>query len=372
MILFLTDQAEGKRGGEETNNNIFKYFRDNYNDVYPDHLTDVIGELKSLRRHSKYKLHLAKEYSPELTIIDISSAFRNLRAFIWLKKRKNKVMAVFLGERMTFSINNFLVKKAIFYCENYILKRSDIICVNSKFLAERVRQRAGGEAKIIIIRPGTKMLPSGTLEVDIEYRNRKKPVRLLFVGACTRVKGLEYLVRSLEYLKDLDLVLHIAGEIESGNRYYQKIVKIIEELRISDRVRFLGFLDTRSLADYYKESSIFVLPSLSEGYGRVLVEALSFGLPVVASNVGAIPELVESNVNAILVEPKNPKALAEAIKKLVENPAQMDEMSGLNFQRSESMQTWDMFMGDLERKLAPVITQLTGLRPKNNRQDARE
>ncbi len=362
MILFLTDRGEGKRGGEETNARIFNFFRDNYEDVYPEQLTEIIGNLKFPWTHAKYKLALAKKYSPELAVVDISASFRNIQAVKWLKKQRKKIMTVFLGQRMTFRYNNKIIEKAVRFCENYILKHSDIICVNSEFTAGLARRKAGETAMIVIARPGTTAISTGK-PIDTRSRNRQRPPRLLFVGACTKVKGLEYLIEALIFKQSMDFKLYIAGEYNVRDPYYKRIKKAIENKGIADKVEFLGFVQADKLGEIYRNSSVYILPSLSEGYGRTLVEALSFSLPVIASNAGAIPELVKDGINAILVEPKNPIALGEAIMELVSDPDKMDSMSRANFEKAKSLQTWDMYTEELKAKLVPTIAELIGIYP---------
>lgn len=371
MILFLTDQAGGTRGGEEDNARLFSFIKENFDDVYPEQLIRVTEELKSIWKHAIYKLNLVKKYSPDLTIVDISAATRNFLAFRWLRKHHKKVMTVFLGQRMTFRYNNLLVEKIVRFFEDYTLANSDIICVNSQYSAGLVASKARKWAKIIIVSPGTSPLITDTGKIDVGSRNRQKPLILFFVGACTKVKGLEYLAEALAKNRDLDFRLRIAGEYNVKDAYYRKVLNILENGGIINKAEFLGFLQTERLSELYQSSSIYVLPSISEGYGRSLIEALGYGLPVIASDTGAIPELVKDGENAILVEPKNPEALAQAIARLASDPEKMDSMSRANFEKAKSVQTWNMYVRDLEEKLVPAISELTGIYPSEKRHGRR-
>jgi glycosyltransferase involved in cell wall biosynthesis len=269
---------------------------------------------------------------------------------------------------MTFRYNNWVNEKTVRFCEAYTLANSDIICVNSEFTAGLARRKAGKNAKIVVIRPGTSPISSDIEEIDAAGRNRQRPLLLLFVGACVKVKGLRYLAEALTKIRDLDFRLRVAGEYDVRDAYYRKINKIIEKGGIADKVEFSGFIQAERLAEYYRSSSIYILPSLSEGFGRSLIEALSFGLPVIASNAGAIPELIKDGENAILVEPKNPEALAEAISRLASDPEKMDSMSRTNFEKAKNTQTWEMFSDELMAKLVPAIVELTGIHPAEKRQ----
>lgn len=87
-------------------------------------------------------------------------------------------------------------------------------------------------------------------------------------------------------------------------------------------VEFLGFTD--SLGDYLSLMDLFVFPSIYEGLGSVLIDVLEFGVPVIASNVGGIPDIIEHEKTGILVPPEDPTALAAAVTQLYENPAKRE------------------------------------------------
>jgi glycosyltransferase involved in cell wall biosynthesis len=125
---------------------------------------------------------------------------------------------------------------------------------------------------------------------------------------------MSYLIRAMAHLKDGSLVI-----IGDGPQR-RKLESLSKRLELNDRVFFTGWISDRSkIFDYLKQSTVFVLPSLSEGRPRVLVEAMACGLPVVATDVGGVPEVVADGVNGLLVPPRDEKALAEAIEHVFNN-----------------------------------------------------
>jgi glycosyltransferase involved in cell wall biosynthesis len=125
---------------------------------------------------------------------------------------------------------------------------------------------------------------------------------------------MSYLIRAMAHLKDGSLVI-----IGDGPQR-RKLESLSKHLELNDRVFFTGWISDRSkIFDYLKQSTVFVLPSLSEGRPRVLLEAMACGLPVVATDVGGVPEVVVDGVNGLLVPPRDEKALAEAIEHVFNN-----------------------------------------------------
>jgi len=162
-----------------------------------------------------------------------------------------------------------------------------------------------------------------------EKQNLKKelgiPENSLIIGTAGRlvpVKGPEFLVKASKYIisKYPDTYFMFTGD----GPLEQDLKRKALEMGISDNIIFLGWRD--DLAKIISIYDIFVLPSLNEGMGRVLVEAMALGKSIVASNVGGIPDLVIHGKNGFLVPPKNPKELAKYIQVLLEDKDKREKM----------------------------------------------
>jgi len=139
----------------------------------------------------------------------------------------------------------------------------------------------------------------------------RKITRLLFVGHLIDVKGLDLLLIALKNLKQYNLYLDIIGS-GSSLREYRKNVK---KYNLAERVKFLGEVSNKEVLQKMAEYDFLVLPSRYETFGIVLIEAMSRGVPVIATDVGAVSEIVTSEEVGVLVESENPKSLAEGIRK---------------------------------------------------------
>ena len=143
----------------------------------------------------------------------------------------------------------------------------------------------------------------------------KRKNQVIFVGSVHHIKGIDTLLTAFAEFskKNTNFSLKIVGRI--ADPHYLKLLKnLSEELRISEKVHFVGEMPHDHLPRYLNESKLFVMPSRSEGYGRALDEALSCGLPAVATNVGGLPEVAKGR-NCILVEPELPGQMANAMQR---------------------------------------------------------
>ena len=144
----------------------------------------------------------------------------------------------------------------------------------------------------------------------------KVSTQILFAGAVRRVKGVDVLLKALRLLADSgrSVNLVIAGEpFYAGYRKEQERLEgMVRDLRLLDRVRFVGKKSPTELARYMQQSALLVLPSQLESFGMVLVEALACGTPVVSTRSGGPEDIVNSQVG-VLVPPGDPEALSRGI-----------------------------------------------------------
>jgi glycosyltransferase involved in cell wall biosynthesis len=147
-----------------------------------------------------------------------------------------------------------------------------------------------------------------------------------YVGWLIPIKGVTYLVSALAKVAEKypESLLVLVGKGDDKGDEEIKLKEQVERAGLADKVRFLGW---RSDVDEIMGCfDIFVLPSLNEGMGRVLVEAMAAGLPIVASSVGGIPDLVKDGKNGLLVPPADASSLEKAICALLKDKVQRKRM----------------------------------------------
>lgn len=137
---------------------------------------------------------------------------------------------------------------------------------------------------------------------------------VLFVGRLVKQKGINFLLEAVSILQEkYKKIIRVA--IVGDGPLKIELIKMSEELKIKDSVEFLGFI--KDVDRIMRSSRVLVLPSRWEGFGLVLLEAMKNKLPIIATNVGGIPEIIINGHEGILIPKKNSKILATSIKKVL-------------------------------------------------------
>jgi glycosyltransferase involved in cell wall biosynthesis len=163
-----------------------------------------------------------------------------------------------------------------------------------------------------------------------------KKVRCLAVARLVERKGIADLIQAIASLERGRYELEIVG---SGPDE-QRLKDLAELLGVSREVIFAGSVDRAVIPGRYRDADIFTLAPWDDAFGNVFAEALASGLPIVGSTVGGIPEVVEHGKNGFLVPPREPKALAAAIRHLADHPAVRADIGRWNRVQAEANLSW--------------------------------
>ena len=232
------------------------------------------------------------------------------------------------------------------------IRRADRVIALTSVEAEHLRRLGVRPERIRIIPNGVDLSEFAGLPTR---QPNGQEANLLFVGRCyPRQKGLEYLVRAIALLPSRRTVkLSIIGEDWGG----------VENLRLLSRaqgverqVTFRGPLTRGEVIRAFASTDVFVLPSLFEPFGIVLLEAMAAGVPVVASRVGGIVEVVEDERTGLLVPPADPTALAGALERLISDPS-LRRVMGAEARRRASRYSWDLVVPRIVEVYREAITE---------------
>jgi glycosyltransferase involved in cell wall biosynthesis len=177
---------------------------------------------------------------------------------------------------------------------------------------------------------------------------------LVFVGRLLTSKGLVYLLKSmpivLQHANNIKLVMVGDGADRS------LLEQMALELGLQNNIIFTGMVPNEAVPGYLAAADIFVFPSLSEGFGIVVVEAMASGLPLVSTNVHGLPEIIENGQNGLLVEPRSPEQIAEKVLLLVESDDLRKTMAENN-KAGARRYSWENVVGMVEEVLKSAVNR---------------
>jgi glycosyltransferase involved in cell wall biosynthesis len=203
--------------------------------------------------------------------------------------------------------------------EKEMAMNATLIVTISKYSSEKIQQHYDIDRNKITIVPNgvdtEKFKPTRNFESLKQQFGLTKGLNILFVGNLIPRKGLMFLIEAAKkiILNQTDAKFIIVGEGPQKS----ELQKNIRDFNLTKSFLFMGNLIERQLLALYDCADLFVLPSIQEGQGIVLLEAQSFGKPVVAFNIGGVNETVQNNKTGFLVDQDKPGALAEGINRLL-------------------------------------------------------
>lgn len=236
----------------------------------------------------------------------------------WAHLYQGKVILSLHGTDLTNAGKSHGIERLVW---KFIVAASDNVVVCSSNLGERFafyfpRYRT----KLVTIHNGVdteSLLQDQDKSFELEPRLMSIPY-ILNVGTFAPVKGQDILVQAFSHVakKIADVRLVIIGRSDLAQ---SKIERLVRNLGLEERVSLFTDVPHERIGAFMRQASLFVLPSRSEGFPIVLLEAAVFNLPVVASNVGGIPEIIEHGVSGRLVEPEDAAQLASSIISLIDD-----------------------------------------------------
>ena len=259
---------------------------------------DLFGLLELLR--------LLRQEQPQLVHVNSAKAAALGRLAAWLAGVPIRVYTV---HGWAFLAHRGLASTAYRWVERALRPLTTVtVCVSENERQAGLAARACEERTTIVIRNGVT-----TRALDVTKPRSARP-RLVMVGRLQAPKDPITLVRALAMVHAGDIEAVLVGDGPERAAVEDEIGR----LGLGSAVRLLG--ERTDVAELLATADVFVLSTHSEGLPLSVLEAMAAGLPVVASNVGGIPELVADGVSGLLVPPGDPDALAEAIERLLENP----------------------------------------------------
>jgi len=218
--------------------------------------------------------------------------------------------------------------------EQYVFEHAKILTVVSSYVKEKIEPFCNGEICVIL---------NGVRDKFFEVENTEVENRLLFVGGIEPRKGLLNLLKVIEIIKIKipDVRLHIVGRIREKG-YYNSLIDYVKKHNLANVVVFKGALSDKEVKKEFSECCVFVFPSLEESFGIAVAEAEACGKPVVASDIGGIPYVVDNNKTGFLVEYGDIGTFAEKILILLKDKNLRNKMGNAGKEKSKQFSNKDI------------------------------
>ncbi|KKG15983.1 hypothetical protein EO98_04575 [Methanosarcina sp. 2.H.T.1A.6] len=272
------------------------------------------------------------EIKPDIVHIHGTHPPYSLLPFI-LKKNYKVVITlhgiVAIDSKNSIKGRLFLKNYLYGFLEKTAIRKADRLIAVSPAIKNIVEKKGANPSKISVIPNGINISEHENIK---KLRNLNHP-SLFFIGRLVKQKGVDILIKSLPIIQESiqNIHLYIAG---SGPQY-KKLNILIEKLNLQNNVTFLGYIKGEEKISYYESIDICVIPSSFESFSFTTLEAMASGKPVVASNVGGIPYLVDDGDTGFLFEFGDYCELAKKIIELLENKKLSEEMGKLAKKKAE-------------------------------------
>jgi len=227
-----------------------------------------------------------------------------------------------------------------------VLKNADAVIALTEDMKREIKKIC--DRDIFVIPNGIdlekfKNLSKETLRKRLKIEEDEKMI--IFVGTLRPVKGIKYLIKAMKLIikENENVKLMLVGDGEER----EELESLVVELDLKDCVKFIGRVQNEEIPRYMIASDVFVLPSFSEGFPVVILEAMASGLPIVATKVGGLPEIVKDGENGFLVEPKNPEEIAEKVLLILKGDKLRERISENNKKKVKEY-SWERVSEQIE------------------------
>lgn len=327
LIIFTADYKNPYTGGIRFTNSLADYAKANY----PKTTIIDFAQLPNLTR--KFRLLTIfyfwgfflgrRNYH---IVIDHALHFRLLLPLLFSSKR----YSVLFHLKFYNLLHNPLAYSILYLTEKLCLTHAAQVIVTSQSAKKEVMKFGVPEGIIHVVYPTVSIKGNGVLRTEFHGN-------LLFLANVEPRKGLDVLIKALSLIKDIPYHLDVVGRYTPKSKYFQELQNMIREYGLGTHIQFYGQKTGTALKELFQRADIFVFPSRQETFGIVLLEAISFGLPIVASAIPSTCELIKDNENGILFPVNDSKGLADALRILLTNPDLRKKFSEANMERSKTI-----------------------------------
>lgn len=230
--------------------------------------------------------------------------------------------------------------KPVYFLFKKIFTKADFVQVISNYLGDWARDMGCKTIEVIPNAVDTKIFTKSISPI------KPKEKILITTSRLVEKNAIDDVVKSLKYL-DKNINFFVLGNGPDED----KLKKLAEIEGVDGRVKFLGSIDYKEIPDYLYKSDIFIRPSLSEGFGNSFIEAMAAEVPVIATEVGGIPDFLKDGETGLFVNVRDPKDIAEKVKILLKNEELRENIIKNAKKMVEEKYDWDIIAKDMKEKV---------------------
>ena len=300
-------------------------------------------------RASRYVCSVASEFDPDLIVVSKSYHFVPL---LRIKNIFTSTQVLYLMHHMEWKDFGNKTRSILYRTYvRWLLGMAEKVWTNSMSSAEELEKSGISSRRIAVIYPGF-----NKPEVTLPNRNRGgRQVKFVSVGSIAHRKAQDVLVKACSSMEEGSFSMEFVGSIDADPAYTESILRSISELGMEDYITLTGMLDSDELTEKLLEADVLVHPARWEAFGISVLEGMWLGLPVIASRVAALPELVKDGENGILVEAENVLGFREAMEYMVRKPERRREMGARSREIAAAMNDWNETEIEFARLVAEML-----------------
>lgn len=316
-IFFLTEKLCNETGGAIYDNYFYNKLVKKYkNKVESIEDKNFTREVRSSNLFNFSKLYFKK--FNDITNCDVlilnSRLYTRFVLPILFSKFKNKTCKIIMiHHHYNYMTHKGIIKYIHKIFEINFLKIADEIIIPNPYIKELTEKKSCIKGKKID-------LESSFKEDNFKISTGKNK-KILFVGNIDKRKGIIYAIKAFEKFSknNPEYIFNIVGKYNENDKYTKELKRYINDNKLDNTINFVGRVDEEELESYYSNSDIFLFPSLNEGFGWVMMEAMAHGLPVIAFNNTAMPYTVKDGINGFLAPNLNVEELSRLMKETLNN-----------------------------------------------------
>ena len=272
----------------------------------------------------------------------------NAKYYLWVSNTvDDEYHQLYLGRANKFDIKKIityrLIRPTTRLIERHIFEKSELTFVESMYSLNLIKDSYAIAPEKLAYLP---------FPIDAKLSVTEPPIipgkYALFVGRVDDLrKNVALLIKAFSLIDDPSLKLVLVGAVDEGG----PAVQLVAQLALSERVTFLGFVSNKDLNNILSYAHVFAMPSLQEGLGNAVVEALSHAVPVVATRCGGVEDSVHDGENGFLVDINDAVAMADRIARICASPDLRDRLAQGARRHITQIHSWDRFTDILKRRL---------------------